>query len=88
MGLAEWIIDDSCLVKYQFFSVAEVVFDRDGVAGEIRFKQEDENSPLKVTGRVTGLSPGLHGFHVHEFPNDGDNCTAAGGHYNPFDVRP
>jgi Cu-Zn family superoxide dismutase len=39
---------------------------------------------LKVTGRITGLPPGTHGFHIHEF---GD-CTAAdfssaGGHYNP-----
>ena len=39
---------------------------------------------LKVTGRITGLPAGTHGFHIHEF---GD-CTAAdfssaGGHYNP-----
>lgn len=33
---------------------------------------------------ITGLSPGLHGFHVHEKGNLGDNCNAAGAHYNPF----
>ena len=39
---------------------------------------------VKVEADITGLSTGIHGFHIHEF---GD-CTAAdgtsaGGHYNP-----
>lgn len=43
---------------------------------------------VKVVADVQGLSPGKHGFHIHEF---GD-CTAsdgksAGGHFNP-DVTP
>lgn len=33
---------------------------------------QNEDSPVEVTGEVTGLSNGLHGFHVHEF---GDNTN-------------
>ena len=30
------------------------------------------------------LSPGEHGFHIHERGDLSDNCKGAGGHYNPF----
>lgn len=46
---------------------------------------------LVFTPRLTGLMPGLHGFHVHENPScaalekDGKKVAAlaAGGHYDP-----
>lgn len=46
---------------------------------------------LMLTPALKGLPPGLHGFHVHEFPNcgpapkDGVNMPAqtAGGHLDP-----
>ncbi|MBD3336247.1 MAG: superoxide dismutase family protein [Candidatus Eisenbacteria bacterium] len=52
------------------------------VEGTVRFEQAAGG--IKVTADVTGLSPGKHGFHVHE---TGD-CTApdassAGGHFAP-----
>ena len=50
--------------------------------GTIYFTQK--NGYVEISGEVTGLSPGLHGFHIHEY---GD-CSAmdgssAGGHFNP-----
>ena len=33
---------------------------------------------------MQGLSPGEHGFHIHEAGDLSDNCAAAGGHFNPF----
>jgi Cu-Zn family superoxide dismutase len=39
---------------------------------------------VHVTGKVTGLTPGEHGFHIHEFGDmTSADGTAAGGHYNP-----
>lgn len=52
------------------------------VKGIIRMRQED--GYVHITGKVINLTPGKHGFHIHEFGDltkaDG---TAAGGHYDP-----
>jgi len=42
---------------------------------------------VRITGRVTGLSPGLHGMHIHEFGDFDDGCASFGGHYNPANVN-
>ena len=44
-----------------------------------------ENSPgnIHLEGTVIGLSPGLHGFHIHESSNRTEGCTSFGPHYNP-----
>jgi superoxide dismutase, Cu-Zn family len=53
-----------------------------GVSGTIKFTQE--KAGVRVQADVRGLTPGLHGFHVHE---KGDlstpDLTSAGGHFNP-----
>lgn len=53
------------------------------VSGTIRFDRQGEK--LHITGTVKGLSPGKHGFHVHEFGDLSDSETgkSAGGHFNP-----
>lgn len=55
------------------------------VAGTVSFVQR--GNTVTVEARVTGLSPGLHGFHIHE---KGDcraaDASSAGGHFNPGGV--
>ncbi|XP_046327653.1 superoxide dismutase [Cu-Zn] [Haliotis rufescens] len=54
------------------------------VKGTVYFSQGDADSPVKVTGSITGLTEGKHGFHVHQFGDNTNGCTSAGSHFNPF----
>ncbi|XP_037543906.1 superoxide dismutase [Cu-Zn] [Nematolebias whitei] len=51
--------------------------------GTVYFAQENESAPVKVTGEISGLTPGEHGFHVHAFGDNTNGCVSAGPHYNP-----
>ncbi|KAJ6645621.1 Superoxide dismutase [Cu-Zn] [Pseudolycoriella hygida] len=51
------------------------------VKGVVYFVQNGDS--VNVTGEVTGLAPGLHGFHVHEFGDNTNGCMSAGPHFNP-----
>ncbi|MCD1295882.1 superoxide dismutase [Methanocella sp. CWC-04] len=45
---------------------------------------EDESGLVRVEVNVEGLSPGLHGIHIHEVGSCSPTFAAAGGHYNPL----
>lgn len=54
------------------------------VAGTVNFSVDKDDDGIEVEVKLTGLSPGDHGFHIHM---NGD-CSAAdgssaGGHFNP-----
>lgn len=53
------------------------------VRGMLRLMQQGED--LKIVGKVRNLTPGEHGFHIHEFGDlRGTDGKAAGGHFNPY----
>lgn len=62
---------------------AVVVLKGDVVKGTLWFSQKDPKSPVDVTGEITGLTKGTHGFHVHEFGDTTNGCVSAGAHFNP-----
>ncbi|EAL66712.1 superoxide dismutase [Dictyostelium discoideum AX4] len=55
-----------------------------GVEGKVTLSQECEGSPIYINGTVSGLTPGQHGMHVHEFGDTSNGCISAGDHYNPL----
>ncbi|XP_058002777.1 superoxide dismutase [Cu-Zn] isoform X1 [Hevea brasiliensis] len=65
-----------------------VITSSEGISGKIFFTQEGDG-PTTVTGSVSGLKPGLHGFHVHTFGDTTNGCLSTGIvnwqglHFNP-----
>ncbi len=55
------------------------------VHGTVQLTQLADGS-VDVVVNLAGVPPGVHGFHIHEKGDCGDNGNAAGGHYNPSGV--
>lgn len=56
-----------------------------GISGVIKFKEISKNK-LEIDLDIKGLSPGYHGFHIH---NKGDltkGCSSLCSHFNPFNT--
>ena len=54
--------------------------------GTIVFKQTKQN--LHITGSVENITPGKHGFHIHQFGDlRSSTGKTAGGHYNPHEKK-
>jgi superoxide dismutase, Cu-Zn family len=53
--------------------------------GAVHFVSSQDG--IRVTAVLEGLSPGLHGFHVHEYGDcSAPDGSSAGGHFNPDDL--
>lgn len=52
------------------------------VKGEVTFIALEKG--VRVIAKIKGLTPGNHGFHIHEFGDcSAPDASSAGGHYNP-----
>jgi superoxide dismutase, Cu-Zn family len=55
------------------------------VQGLVAFSKE--KAGVKVEASIQGLTPGLHGFHIHEYGDcSSPDANSAGGHFNPGDM--
>ena len=64
------------------------------ISGYIQFTEIMEKgakskrvSKLKINVQVSGLSPGLHGFHIHESGNLIEGCSSTCKHFNPDNCK-
>ncbi|HEY8376827.1 MAG TPA: superoxide dismutase family protein [Nannocystis sp.] len=54
-----------------------------GVEGIVTFTHHGEGEVL-IEADITGLTPGKHGFHIHEWGDcSAPDGSSAGGHFNP-----
>ncbi|XP_055334714.1 uncharacterized protein LOC129585856 [Paramacrobiotus metropolitanus] len=59
--------------------------DRSGkISGSIEIVQNEGTGPITITGNISGLTPGQHGFKVYSYGNLKDGCNSGG---KPFGVR-
>jgi Cu-Zn family superoxide dismutase len=67
--------------------IAQCVLEHsDTVKGNILCMQATSGGVTLIKGTISGLNPGEHGFHVHEYGDLSQGCESAGGHYNPDGV--
>ena len=53
------------------------------VMGTVTFTKTGDS--VQVVADITGLTPGKHGFHIHEFGDcSAADASSAGGHFNPM----
>ena len=73
-----------CLAQIAPLNARVILAGRSTVSGILNLTESAQLGGVRITGRVTGLTPGNHGFHVHEF---GDvftkGCDSTGPHFNP-----
>lgn len=51
-------------------------------SGTVTFTKVDGG--VRVEAEIKGLTPGMHGFHIHEFGDTSSpDAMSAGGHFNP-----
>ena len=53
-----------------------------GIEGNVLFEQLQKG--CKITVNIKGLTPGKHGFHIHNKGDLTEGCKSLCSHYNPF----
>lgn len=60
------------------------------IRGVVRFSSTQADAYTNgcvVDGVIDGLTPGLHGIHIHECGDISNGCESLGKHYNPRNAR-
>jgi Cu-Zn family superoxide dismutase len=53
-----------------------------GISGEVLFTELADGN-IRISGRLHGLKPGYHGFHIHRCGDLRNGCESACEHFNP-----
>ena len=62
---------------------AVCVINQNNIKGIIIFKENLQKKHTDIIINLSGLSPGLHGFHIHKYGDLREGCSSLCGHYNP-----
>ncbi|CAO3701931.1 unnamed protein product [Rhizopus stolonifer] len=74
------------IVSYVFAEpiIAVAYINNPPVNGVVYFSQDSYDSATRIHVNITGLLPGEHGIHIHQFGDLSEGCVSTGAHYNPF----
>lgn len=78
------IVATGCWAQEGSLNARVFLAGRSPVSGVLNLTESAAIGGVRVVGRITGLSPGNHGFHVHQFGDVFTNgCDSTGPHFNP-----
>jgi len=80
-GVAKFALIESSTVEIEAKSGSSV-------SGTVIFSPGPDKESMQVKVKLSGLEPGIHGFHIHESDDcSADDASSAGGHFNPFNAE-
>lgn len=77
------IIDSEYGISKAYSNIAPIK--GSNVKGTVTFEKVQNGVLIKAD--IEGLTPGKHGFHIHEKGDCGNNGENAGGHFNPTKAK-
>jgi Cu/Zn superoxide dismutase len=69
----------------QYRAVCVLTNNKPGIKGFIEFT-ELPNKKVTVNVNISGLTPGYHGFHIHQTGDLRQGCASLCSHFNPFNT--
>jgi len=67
---------------------AVAVINSGKISGVVHFHQTGgPTTAVQLFGNITGLTPGHHGFHIHQLGDTSQGCKSMKGHFNPYQIR-
>ncbi|KAJ7538706.1 hypothetical protein O6H91_11G080900 [Diphasiastrum complanatum] len=82
LGLVPAAAARSLIVVAETKKAVAVLKGSSSVEGIVYLTQEDDG-PTTVKLTISGLTPGKHGFHLHEYGDTTNGCISTGAHFNP-----